>query len=183
MRNEIMFAGFGGQGIIKAALLLAQAAGIYEDREVAQTQSYGPEARGGACKSEVVISDSEIDYIKTRKIDALVVMSQPALDKYKDLATPDRTVVIYDPTLIGSVSPEFVHKVAVPATRIAEEEFGRALFANIIMLGALSGAVAPVALDSLLLALDGNVPPKTLEVNRAALRRGFELAEAARKSA
>ncbi|RPJ17586.1 MAG: 2-oxoacid:ferredoxin oxidoreductase subunit gamma, partial [Deltaproteobacteria bacterium] len=65
MRNEVIFAGFGGQGVVKAALLLSYAAGLYEDKEVAQTQSYGPEARGGACRSEVVISDMEIDYIKT----------------------------------------------------------------------------------------------------------------------
>ena len=64
MRNEVMFAGFGGQGVVKAALLLSLAAGLHEDKEVAQTQSYGPEARGGACRSEVVISDKEIDYIK-----------------------------------------------------------------------------------------------------------------------
>ena len=63
MRNEVMFAGFGGQGVIKAALLLAISAGLYEDKEVAQTQSYGPEARGGACRSEVVISDG-VDWLK-----------------------------------------------------------------------------------------------------------------------
>ena len=179
MRNEFMFAGFGGQGIIKAALLLAEAAGLHENREVAQTQSYGPEARGGACKSEVVISDTEIDYIKTRRLDGLVVMSQPALDKYGECVSPDRTVVVYDPTLVVSVPRDFLHTVAVPATRIAEEEFGRSLFANIIMLGALSGAVATVSLESLMLALDGNVPPATLETNRAALKRGYELAKAA----
>ena len=82
MRNEVIFAGFGGQGVVKAALLLALAAGLHENKEVAQTQSYGPEARGGACRSEVVISDEEIDYIKALNIDSFVVMSQPALDKY-----------------------------------------------------------------------------------------------------
>src|SRR5208283_3332381 len=135
MRNEVLFAGLGGQGIIKAALLLAQAAGLYENRGVAQTQSYGPEARGGACKSEVVISDDEIDYIKTRRLNALVVMSQPALDKYRRQVSPETTIVIYDPTLISSLPPEFKLAVAVPATAIAEQEFGQALFANIIMLG------------------------------------------------
>jgi len=78
MRNEVMFAGFGGQGVIKAALLLAQAASLHDNKEVAQTQSYGPEARGGACRSDVVISDEEIDYIKTMNVDSFVVMSQPA---------------------------------------------------------------------------------------------------------
>ncbi len=183
MRNEVLFAGLGGQGIIKAALLLAQAAGLYENREVAQTQSYGPEARGGACKSEVVISDAEIDYIKTRRLNALVVMSQPALDKYRRQVSPETTIVIYDPTLIGKLPLEFKLAVAVPATAIAEQEFGQALFANIIMLGALSGASGLVALDSLEKTLPGNVPPRTLKSNQAALRRGYEAAQAAARQA
>ncbi len=100
MRNEIMFAGFGGQGVVKAALLLTVAGGLFENKEVAQTQSYGPEARGGACRSEVVISNEEIDYIKTIRLDALVVMSQPALEKYMGRIDKKNTVVIADSTLI-----------------------------------------------------------------------------------
>lgn len=174
MRNEIMFAGFGGQGIVKAALLLAQAAGLYEDKQVAQTQSYGPEARGGACKSEVVLSSDEIAYIKTRELDALVVMSQPALNQYQERVLPNRTMVIYDNTLVENIPPDFEHTIGVGATRMAEEEFGRSLFANIIMLGALAGATGMVTLDALSRALKGNVPPKTLETNRKALACGFE---------
>jgi len=174
MRNEIMFAGFGGQGIVKAALLLAQAAGLYENKQVAQTQSYGPEARGGACKSEVVLSLDEIAYIKTRELDALVVMSQPALDQYQERVLPDRTLVIYDNTLVETIPMDYKHTIGIGATRMAEEEFGRSLFANIIMLGALSGATDIVALDALSHALEGNVPPKTLETNLNALKRGFE---------
>jgi 2-oxoglutarate ferredoxin oxidoreductase subunit gamma len=73
MRNEVMFAGFGGQGVVKAALLLSLAAGLHEDKEVAQTQSYGPEARGGGCRSEVVISDKELAYMTNMNIDTLVL--------------------------------------------------------------------------------------------------------------
>jgi len=174
MRNEIMFAGFGGQGIVKAALLLTQAAGLYENKQVAHTQSYGPEARGGACKSEVVLSNDEIAYIKTSKLDALVVMSQPALDQYQGRVLPDRTMVIYDTTLVEEIEPDFQHTIGIAATRIAEEEFGRSLFANIIMLGALAGVTGVVGFEALSLALDGNVPPETLEINRKALKRGFD---------
>lgn len=174
MRNEIMFAGFGGQGIVKAALLLAQAAGLYEDKQVAQTQSYGPEARGGACKSEVVLSSGEIAYIKTRELDVLVVMSQPALDQYQERVLPDRTMIIYDNTLVETIPLSFKHTISIGATRMAEEEFGRSLFANIIMLGAMAGATGMVTLEALSCALEGNVPPKTLEINRKALKRGFE---------
>jgi 2-oxoglutarate ferredoxin oxidoreductase subunit gamma len=155
MRNEVIFAGFGGQGVVKAALLLAQAAGLHENKEVAQTQSYGPEARGGACRSEVIISDEEIDYIKALKIDSFVVMSQPALDKYVEKVDPEKTIIIADTTLIGNVPRQLKKVFAVEATRIAEEELGHSLFANI--------------------ALDGNVPAKTLDKNRSALKRGYEI--------
>ncbi len=121
MRNEIMFAGFGGQGIVKSAMLLAQAAALYENKQVAQTQSYGPEARGGACKAEVVLSRNEIAYIKTRDLDALVVMSQPALDQYQNRVVPDKTVVIYDETLVDRIPFSFKQTVGVNATQIAEE--------------------------------------------------------------
>lgn len=175
MRNEVMFAGFGGQGVIKAALLLSQAAGLYDDKEVAQTQSYGPEARGGACRSEVVISNREIDYIKTLNLDCFVVMSQPALDKYLDKVDADTTLVIADTTLINQLPADVKNVFPVEATRIAEQELGRALFANIIMLGALSAISALVPLDALEASLEGNVPPATLDKNRQALKKGFEI--------
>jgi 2-oxoglutarate ferredoxin oxidoreductase subunit gamma len=175
MRNEVMFAGFGGQGVVKAALLLAQAAGLYEDKEVAQTQSYGPEARGGACRSEVVISDKEIDYIKPLNVNAFVVMSQPALDKYIDTIDPENTVVIADTTLIASTPEQLAKVYPVKATQVAEQELGQALFANIIMLGALSAITNTISIESLEQSLQGNVPEKTLEKNRKALKRGFEM--------
>ena len=128
MRNEVMFAGFGGQGVIKAALLLAISVGLYEEKEVAQTQSYGPEARGGACRSEVVISDDTIDYIKTMNLDTFVVMSQPALDKYLNAIDPKHTVVIADTTLIKQPPEDIEHLFPVQATHVAEQEFGQALF-------------------------------------------------------
>ena len=175
MRTEVMFAGFGGQGVIKAALLLSQAAGLHENKEVAQTQSYGPEARGGACRSEVVISDQEIDYIKTMSLDSFVVMSQPALDKYSDHIDPQKTIVIADTTLINDIPPDLQKVCAVEATRIAEEKLGRALFANIIMLGALSAISGLVSLDALSKSLVGNVPPKTLDQNQTALQTGYDV--------
>jgi len=175
MRNEVMFAGFGGQGVIKAALLLAMAAGLYEDKEVAQTQSYGPEARGGACRSDVVISDEEIDYIKTLDIDAFVVMSQPAMDRYIEAINPEKSVIVADTTLIQSAPERFKQIYSIKATQLAEQEFGQSLFANIIMLGALSAITGMVSMESLECALRENVPEKTLEKNRAALKRGYEI--------
>ena len=173
MRNEVMFAGFGGQGVIKAAMLLSLAASLHEDKEVAQTQSYGPEARGGACRSEVVISDTEIDYIKVLDVDTFVVMSQPAMDKYVSKVDPQHTTIIADTTLINDFPGQLQHVFPIEATRLAEQELGRILFANIIMLGALAAITGLVSLESLENALEGNVPPATLDKNRKALGIGF----------
>lgn len=178
MRNEIMFAGFGGQGVVKAAVLVTHAAGLYEEKEVVQTQSYGPEARGGACRSEVIISDDAIDYVKALDIDSFVVMSQPALDKYVERVDPEKTYLIVDATLIESVPENLKRVYRIEATRIAEEEFGRSLFANIIMLGAFSAITGMVTLASLEKSLEGNVPEKTLETNRRALTRGYAIGKA-----
>jgi len=119
MRQEIRIAGFGGQGIISMGILLAVAAGKYEGKEVAQTQSYGPEARGGACKTEVVLADGEIDYIKALHPDFLVVMSQPALDKYVSGIDPEGATLVVDETLVQNVPANIKKLVKVPATKIA----------------------------------------------------------------
>jgi 2-oxoglutarate ferredoxin oxidoreductase subunit gamma len=175
MRTEVVIAGFGGQGVVKAALLLTQAAGLYEEKEVAQTQSYGPEARGGACRSDVIISDTEIDYIKARKIDSFVVMSQPAMDKYLDKIDPGHTRVIADTTLIRDIPSGLKKVYPVEATGIAEQQFGRSLFANIVMLGALAAITDLVSIKALQNSLKGNVPPQTLDKNAAALQEGYAI--------
>ena len=178
MRREIRFAGFGGQGIIKAALLTAMAAGLKDDIEVAQTQSYGPEARGGACKSDLVISDDEIDYVKALDIDYFLVMSQPAMDRYAHELDLANLVVIADDTLVKQVPAEAGEVHRIEATGRAEKDFGRALYANIIMLGALAAISDLVPVEGLDLILEGNVPPRTLDTNREALRLGYELGQA-----
>lgn len=177
MRHEVRFAGFGGQGVIKAAILLTIGAGLYEGREVAQTQSYGPEARGGACRSQVVISDKTIDYIKPLAMDVLSVMSQPAMDLYGGDIDPDKTIVIYDSTLVKKLPPLAIKSYPLPATLEAEKKFGKALFANIIMLGGFCALTSTVGLDSLKKALRGNVPQNTLAQNQKALDLGYELAQ------
>src|SRR5512146_801071 len=125
MRKEIRIAGFGGQGVILSGLILSIAAGVHENLEVAQTQSYGPESRGGACRAEVVISDEEIDYIKCMDPDALVAMSQPALDTYlRDIDT-SRAAVLVDSSLVGKVPDGVAHLYPIPFTDIAELRLGR----------------------------------------------------------
>jgi 2-oxoglutarate ferredoxin oxidoreductase subunit gamma len=177
MRHEIRFAGFGGQGIIKAALLTAMAAGLKDDIEVAQTQSYGPEARGGACKSDVVISDAEIDYVKAMDIDYFLVMSQPAMDRYSPDLNFAKVGVIADDTFVKRIPPQVLKVYHIDATARSEKDFGKALYANIIMLGAFAAITRLIPLADLDKILEGNVPPRTLDTNRQALRLGYALAK------
>ena len=179
MRCEVRFAGFGGQGVIKGALLAALAAGLNDDIEVAQTQSYGPEARGGACKSDVVISDGEIDYVKALDIDYFLVMSQPAMDRYAPELDLSKVVVIADDTLVKEVPCKAKKVYRINATTRSEVDFGKVLYANIIMLGALASISKLMTLEALDKVLEGNVPSKTLNANRKALRLGYELGAAA----
>ena len=118
--------------------MLTQAAGIFQDLQVAQTQSYGPEARGGACRSEIVISDEPIDYIKPVKLDYFLVMSQPAFDKYAPDLDPVKSLVLADSTLVKDGLSNMAKVHTVEATALAEQKLGKPLYANIIMLGALA---------------------------------------------
>jgi 2-oxoglutarate ferredoxin oxidoreductase subunit gamma len=168
-RLEIRLAGTGGQGLILAGVILAEAAGIHEGKFVAQTQSYGPEARGGASKSEVVISDAEIDYPKAIKPDMLVCLSQAACDTYIFDLKPGGVLMV-DATLVHDLPT--TRAVALPFTRIAREETGSEMYANIVALGALSALTGIVSLKSLEAALLTRVPPETAELNRKALKAG-----------
>ncbi len=167
-------AGFGGQGVILSGLILAVAAGIHEGKEVAQTQSYGPESRGGACRAEVVISDEEIDYIKPMDPDLLVAMSQPALDRYIGDVDRKRAAVLVDSSLVASIPEGIAHLYPLPMTDIAEFRLGKKIVANLVMLGALSAITGLVSYEALVEAVKQTVPRKTVELNLAALKEGFE---------
>ena len=174
MRKEIKIAGFGGQGVILSGLILAVAAGVHEDKEVAQTQSYGPESRGGACRAEVVISDEEIDYIKPLDADVLVAMSQPALDKYIGDVDRSRAAVVVDSSLVSTVPDDVANLYRIPLTDIAELKLGKKIVANMVMLGALSAIADVVDYEALKQAVRSTVPPKTVELNLSALEEGYQ---------
>ena len=173
-RYEIRFGGAGGQGIILAAIVMAEAVGLYEAKHVCQTQSYGPEARGGASKAEVVISDELIDYPKALRPNLFLSMSQASCDAYGEDVTPDGLVVV-DETLVRH-TPN-VRVAAVPFTRIARDTCGTEMVANMAALGAvglLSGLVKPKNLEKALMA---RVPKGSAEVNLKALRAGVRAAK------
>lgn len=173
-RYEIRLSGSGGQGLIIAGIILAEAAGIYDGKFVCQTQSYGPEARGGASKAEVVVSDQEIDYPKAIKPDLLLAMNQRSCDTYFFDLKPNGLLIV-DATLVKQVPT--TKAVAIPFTHIAREKLGNEMVANVVALGALASLTGVVSLNSLEAAVMSRVPPDTQELNRKAIEAGIEAAK------
>lgn len=177
-RYEIRLSGSGGQGLILMGIILAEAIGIYGGKFVAQTQSYGPEARGGSSKSEVIVSDEEIDYPKVLQLDLLLAMNQRSCDEFYSDLKPEGLLIV-DSTFVSQVPTSKAYRI--PFTRIAREKFQREVVANIIALGAvsqLSAIVSPKAIESAVLA---RVPKGTEKLNRDALKAGIHAAKKAEK--
>ena len=172
MRREIRIAGFGGQGIILTGVTLAQAAGIYEGYEITQSQSHGPEARGGAARCDVIISTEPIFYPRVRKPQIQIVMSAPAFERYGMGGDPGG-LVLYNSSLIEPPSPE-PHWVGIPASQIAETELSNVVAANMVMLGALSAVDPIVGLESMHRAVGDVMPTAFREINQRALKLGHE---------
>jgi 2-oxoglutarate ferredoxin oxidoreductase subunit gamma len=173
-RYEIRLAGSGGQGLILAGIILAEAAGVYDGKFVCQTQSYGPEARGGASKAEVVISDAEIDYPKAIRPDVLLALNQKSLEAFSADLKPGGLLLV-DADLVSESPANRV--LALPFTRMARE-LGRAMAANIVALGALAQLTGAVSLKSLTAAVLARVPKGTEDLNRRALAAGVAAAKA-----
>jgi len=177
-RYEARLSGSGGQGIILAGIILAEAAGVHEGHRVVQTQSYGPESRGSSCKCDVIIGDEEIKYPGVRQLDLLVALTQEACDKYAADLKPDG-LLIYDPLLVKKVPEQVARAHAVAATHIADG-LGRKIAANMVALGAvaaLAGVVRPASLEQAVVARS---PKGTEAGNREAFRSGLAAAGAAK---
>jgi len=172
-RFEIRLCGSGGQGIILASIILAEAAGIIDGYNVSQTQSYGPEARGGRCKAEVVISSKPIDYPKALQLDMMLAMNQASCDAYCYDFKPNGLLLV-DSGLVDQVPTSRV--VALPFTSIAREMAGMDLVANIVALGALGHFCPLLSHKSLEAALSARVPQETIKINRKALQAGNKAA-------
>ncbi|MBP5200775.1 MAG: 2-oxoacid:acceptor oxidoreductase family protein [Schwartzia sp.] len=173
MTHNFRFSGTGGQGLITAGIILAEAA-ILDGKEAIQSQSYGPEARGGSSKAEVIISDETIYFGRVTCPDVLLVMSQEAADKYSN-DTNDHSVIVTDTLFVKDVPGKCKKRVDLPITHTAVETCGKALFANIVAIGsivALTGCVSNEAIEKAVLA---RVPKGTEESNKKALRAGMDL--------
>lgn len=172
-RIEVRLGGSGGQGLILAGLVLAEAAGIYDGREVAMVQSYGPEARGGASKAEVVISDAPIDYPLCTRVDLLLAMTQEASDIYCWDLSPSAWILV-DSDLVRH--PPSSRAIALPFTVSAREKLRNVMAANIVALGAIAELTGVVSHRGVEKALMARVPPGTEALNRKALHLGAKLA-------
>lgn len=170
-RFEIRVAGFGGQGVVTIGRVLGSAFTIYEGINSVNTRSYGPESRGGACRSEVVVSRGEIHYPSVRKADVLVALSQTALDKYiQDLK--ETGILLVDPNSVKDVLKNLLC-YEVPAMEIAQA-LGNIKIQNSVVLGALAALLkSMIKKESLKAAISENVPPKTLEKNIEAFEAGW----------
>jgi len=170
-RQEIVFTGFGGQGIVLAGRILGKAAVIGDHRQSTLVQAYGPEARGGACSAQVIIADQSIHYPYVRRPDVLVCMSQAGFDKFIDQLKEGGTLLI-DRDLVQpkEFSKEFF---SIPSSRMAEE-LGRIMMANIIMLGFFTAITGAVSVDAARDAVMASVPKGTEEKNAIAFNKGCD---------
>ncbi|MDD4570090.1 MAG: 2-oxoacid:acceptor oxidoreductase family protein [Tepidanaerobacteraceae bacterium] len=170
-RVEIRLSGSGGQGLILAGIILAEAA-ILDGKNAVQSQSYGPEARGGASRAEVIISNINIDYPKVSNPDVLLALTEEAMLKYKyDLQ--QKGLLIIDS---GIEKPEDSYKILqVPILETAKNQVGKIIVANILALGVLTMATGIVSKESIEKAVLERVPKRTKELNKKALYEGFKL--------
>ncbi len=173
-RYEIRFSGSGGQGIITAAIVMADGVARFDNNHVCQTQSYGPEARGGKSKAEVVISGSPIDYPKALQVDLLLAMTQTSCDAYFFDLKSDGLLVV-DGGLVTQLPTS--RSVSIPFTQIARKETGRELVANMVALGAVGYLCGKVSLGGLEKALLSRVPKGTEEMNSKAFQAGIREAK------
>jgi 2-oxoglutarate ferredoxin oxidoreductase subunit gamma len=172
-RIEIRLAGEGGQGMILAGMILAEAAAIYDGKNALQTQTYGPEARGGASKAEVIIGLEEIDHPEVINADVLVALSQEACDKYASNLKKTGLLIV-DEEKVGRVP--VTSAVKAPITRCAVDATGKAITANVVALGLLVGLTEVVSRQAIESAVLARAPKGTEDLNRKALATGFSMA-------
>ena len=172
---EIRFAGFGGQGIIRSGIIVGRAVSIYDDGFSTMNQSFGPEARGGACSSQLIVSDSKILYPYVVRTDFLVAMSQEGYNKFESEVKDDGVLIIDEDLVTANTKKKIL---SIPATRIAEE-IGHRIFANVVMLGFLTAKAGVVSVEAMRKAIPQSVPERFVDKNLAAFDKGYEYGQKA----
>lgn len=178
-RFEFRLSGSGGQGLILAGKILAEAAAIYDGKNATQSQSYGPEARGGSSRSEVIISDEEIDYPKAVNINLLLCFTQEACDKYYGDISKDG-ILLVDSGYVTNLPKGDFKIFSFPITEIAEKEAGKTLVANLVALGMITALTKVVTKEAVESAILSRVPKGTEDLNIRAFNIGFDKASQTR---
>ncbi len=171
--TEIRFSGFGGQGIIRCALISGKALSLYDGMNASMNQSFGPEARGSACSSQLVVSDERVLYPYITQPQILVSMSQEAYDKYEPELRDDGLLIIDTDLVKPKPLRGKIEMFAIPSTRFAEE-LGNRIIANLVMLGFFTAVTKVVTPDAMKKALPGLVPDRFLDLNIKAFDKGYE---------
>jgi 2-oxoglutarate ferredoxin oxidoreductase subunit gamma len=174
-KYELRLSGSGGQGLILAGIMLGEAASIYDGLEAVQSQSYGPEARGGASRSEVIISDVPIDFPKVVKADFMLSMTQESYDKYIGGLKEDGALLI-DSFYVTNVKPRTGPVYSMELTKIATEKAGKKIVANVVSLGAIVALTGVVSMEAMKKAVLDRAPAGTEEMNQKALEEGYNAA-------
>lgn len=169
MRKEIRISGFGGQGVALAGFILGKALAIYSDLEAVMTQSYGPEARGGASSVNLVVSDEPIDYPFVQHPDVLVALSQAGYSTFRHTVRDD-AIIITEADLVLPIQDD--HPFSIPATRLAEE-LGRRVVTNVVMLGYFTAVTGLISRESVENAISTSVRSKAVQLNLQAFNTGF----------
>jgi 2-oxoglutarate ferredoxin oxidoreductase subunit gamma len=171
--TEIRIAGFGGQGVILSAIVIGKAGCIYQHGYSTMTQSFGPEARGGACSAQVILSDSPVLYPYVTHPDILVVMSQEAYTLFTPQINPNGILIIEEDLVRIGELPAGVRVYSIPATRIAEE-LGKKMVLNIVMVGFFGAVSQLLEREALRNAVAASVPEAYRELNLKAFDRGYD---------
>jgi 2-oxoglutarate ferredoxin oxidoreductase subunit gamma len=172
----MVFSGSGGQGVITAAIILAEAAVIYEDLNAVQSQSYGAAARGGATRSDVIISDSAIHFPKVIQPNVLVCLTQEAYNAYYPIIRPGG-LLLTDTRYVKTEKKVDARQIELPLYRSVIETIGKPIVFNICMLGAVVGLTQLVKPAAIMQVLESRIPAGFLDLNRRALDVGIELAQ------
>ena len=171
--TEIRLAGFGGQGVILSAIVLGKAASIYQGAYATMTQNFGPEARGGACSAQLVLSDSPVLYPYVTLPDILVVMSQEAYVRFGSELKDGGIMIVEQDMVSVSDLKRGIKVYSIPATRIAEE-LGKRMVLNSVMVGFFTAITQLLDADAVRKAVADSVPPSFREVNLKAFEKGLE---------
>jgi len=172
-RTEVKIGGFGGQGVILTGYVIGKAASLFDDKNATMTQAFGPEARGSACSSQVIVSDEPILYPYVKKPQIMVIMSQEAFAKFSPAIDPEGMLLFEEELVDPAGIPPSVKLFGIPATRIAEE-LGRKVVLNMVMAGFFTAVTGLVSKNAMRKAIESTVPKGTEGLNLAAFEKGFE---------